>query len=203
MNNSIVFDKSQFTVVFGRNEFTMHFVLDDRYQCSSTFSREAYKSIPGAWAMAQSLARMGANPHQIRNAVLNIVKTFYEVKIFKTAPMVPAKPARKESPVRTSASEASRHRESDDAGGDDEEDSDPARVHHIQRQRVLSLLLAGKSINRFETIDLGIHRLAARVCELKERGWQIQKETLPGRFASYFIADEDNPRPLARKEADR
>lgn len=131
MNNSIVFDKSQFTIVFGRNEFTMHFVLDDRYQCSSTFSREAYKSIPGAWAMAQSLARMGANPHQIRNAVLNIVKTFYEVKIFKTAPMVPAKPARKESPVRTSASEASRHRESDDAGGDDDEDPEPSFLRRI------------------------------------------------------------------------
>ena len=103
----------------------------------------------------------------------------------------------------SSAEAASRHRESDDAGGDDEEDSDPARVHHIQRQRVLAVLLEGRSINRFEAIDLGIHRLAARVCELKERGWQIQKETLPGRFASYFMADEDNPRPLARKEADR
>lgn len=179
----------------------MHFTIDNRFQCSETFSREALKSIPGAWAMAQSLARMGANPHQIRTAVLNIVKMVFEAR--KTAPVV-QKPARKESPVRTSASEASRHRESDDAGGDDDEDdSDPARVHHIQRQRVLNILLEGKSINRFEAIDLDIHRLAARVCELKERGWNIQKTTLPGRFASYFIADEDNPRPLARKEADR
>jgi hypothetical protein len=194
MNHTIVFDKSQ---------FTMHFTIDNRFQCSETFSREAYKSIPGAWAMAQSLARMGANPHQIRTAVLNIVKTFYEVKIFKTAPMVPAKPARKETPVRTSASEASRHRESDDAGGDDDEDSDPARVRYLQRARVLSLLLAGKTVTQKYATTLEIHRLAARICELKERGWNIQKTTLPGRFASYFIADKDNPLPLARKEAYR
>lgn len=97
-------------------------------------------------------------------------------------------PRRKESPVRTSSTEAARHRESDDTGGDDDGDDDPARVHHIQRQRVLAVLLEGRSINRFEAIDLG---------------WNIQKTTLPGRFASYFIAAEDNLRPLARKEADR
>lgn len=191
MNNSIVFNKSQ---------FTMHFTIDNRFQCSETFSREALKSIPGAWAMAQSLARMGANPHQIRTAVMSIVKMVFEAR--KTAPVV-QKPARKESPVRTSSTEAARHRESDDAGGDDEEDSDPALVHHIQRQHILSLLLAGKTVTQKYATTLEIHRLASRVCELKERGWNIQKTTLPGRFASYFIADEDNPRPLARKEADR
>lgn len=123
-----------------------------------------------------------------RNMVGRIVRVFRPVLRVFTA---------------SSAEAASRHRESDDAGGDDDGDDDPARVHHIQRQRVLNILLEGKSINRFEAIDLDIHRLAARVCELKERGWNIQKTTLPGRFASYFIADEDNPRPLARKEADR
>jgi len=178
----------------------MHFTIDNRFQCSETFSREALKSIPGAWSMAQAMARTGANPHQIRTAVMSIVKMVFEGR--KTAPVV-QKPARKESPVRTSASEASRHRESDDAGGDDDEDSDPARVRYLQRARVLSLLLAGKTVTQKYATTLEIHRLAARICELKERGWNIQKTTLPGRFASYFIADKDNPLPLARKEAYR
>ena len=181
MNNSIVFDKSQ---------FTMHFTIDNRFQCSETFSREAYKSIPGAWAMAQSLARMGANPHQIRTAVLNIVKTFYEVKIFKTAPVV-QKPARKETPVRTSASEASRHRTEDDGGGEDS-DEDPARTRYLQRSRVLSLLLEGEALTQPKALEYKIWRLAARCCELTKRGFNIQKRRLPGNFTEYSI-DPNNP----------
>ena len=123
-----------------------------------------------------------------RNMVGRIVRVFRPVLRVFTA---------------SSAEAASRHRESDDAGGDDDGDDDPARVHHIQRQRVLSLLLAGEAVTQKYATTLEIHRLAARVCELKERGWSIQKTTLPGRFASYYIADEDNPRHLAQKEADR
>ena len=167
----------------------MHFTIDNRFQCSETFSREALKSIPGAWSMAQAMARTGANPHQIRTAVMSIVKMVFEGR--KTAPVV-QKPARKESPVRTSASEASRHRESDDAGGDDDEDSDPARVRYLQRARVLSLLLEGEALTQPKALEYKIWRLAARCCELAKRGFNIQKRRLPGNFTEYTI-DPNNP----------
>lgn len=93
----------------------------------------------------------------------------------------------------SSAEAASRHRESDDAGGDEDGDDDPARTRYLQRSRVLSLLLAGEALTQPKALEYKIWRLAARIAELGKRGWRIQKRRLPGNFTEYSI-DAARPR---------
>ena len=38
-----------------------------------------------------------------------------------------------------------------------------------------------------EALDLGVWRLAARCCELKKAGWNIETERLPGGFTRYSM----------------
>ncbi len=53
------------------------------------------------------------------------------------------------------------------------------KEHGTQKERLLEYLKAGNKVNPLQSwIELGIYRLASRICELREEGHNIKKEMI-------------------------
>lgn len=67
-----------------------------------------------------------------------------------------------------------------------------------QCNAILSDLLSGKTITPMEALrDHGCFRLGARIYDLRERGYQIDREMVEDdgkRFASYYMTPEERAR---------
>lgn len=97
--------------------------------------------------------------------------------------------------LHAEASQAAQHRQTDDGGGDDPDPDGktPSRKRLEQRITILNCLLHGNALTQPEALRLGVWRLAARCCELRNAGWLVQKRRIHGNFTEYRI-DPSNPR---------
>ncbi|MEA4951963.1 hypothetical protein SDC9_131297 [bioreactor metagenome] len=131
-------------IVFGKNQFTIHFVSENRFICSETFSRDAYKSIPRAWGSILSLARSGASACMIREKALKMVNSFYVAKMCKANKRPISQ--RRGLAGHTVEGKTTRNRESEsgengDSDSDPDPDSDPEaarRAADVARIRILT-----------------------------------------------------------------
>ena len=69
-----------------------------------------------------------------------------------------------------------------------------------QQNRIIRYLLDNKSITSLEAMqELGVYRLSARISELKQKGYSINKKSVKGinrygetiRFAEYSLEEYD------------
>jgi hypothetical protein len=77
-------------------------------------------------------------------------------------------------------------------------------MYDTQNSKVLDYLSSGRSISQRDAIiDFNIYRLAARVCELRNEGWEITTRMVRNlkfraRHAEYSMASKDERKRAMR-----